>query len=194
MSGGPAERMSRTDQDDAYECNINGEALGHIGQALGIYAPPSSTEESDSDADDAEDAHDGGRKGVNTAAKLTGRNGPAKSTAAVSSSTEDAAAAGGGKDDGKGDEKQEDGLMPLGDIAWWLMMFPFYEKEFDMIEVVASSAFGAEEEDGDDSDDEEEEGEGEGEGDDVEGVEGDDNSDSDSGDGESIAAAMAGTE
>ena len=48
--------------------------------------------------------------------------------------------------------------MTSSDLVWWVMLFPFFEKEFDMVEVVASSVFC---DDGSDSDD----GEGQGGGD-----------------------------
>lgn len=48
------------------------------------------------------------------------------------------------------DEEGMDG-MAMSDLVWWIMLFPFFEREFDMVEVVASSVFG--EDDDSDSDD-----------------------------------------
>lgn len=54
-------------------------------------------------------------------------------------------------------KKQEDGdaagqKLSLEDMIWWLMMFPFFEKEFDMVGVVGAGLF-AEEDSDVDSDD-----------------------------------------
>lgn len=43
-----------------------------------------------------------------------------------------------------------EGGMTLSDLVWWIMLFPFFEEEFEIVEVVASSVFGDE---GSDSDD-----------------------------------------
>ena len=40
--------------------------------------------------------------------------------------------------------------MTVSDLVWWIMLLPFFEDEFEIVEVVASSVFGDE---GSDSDD-----------------------------------------
>lgn len=54
-------------------------------------------------------------------------------------------------DDSEDDSEDAKGGMTMSDLVWWIMLFPFFEREFDMVEVVASSVFG--EDDDSDSDD-----------------------------------------
>lgn len=99
-----------SDQDDVFDCNVDGPALAAVGRALGLHTADSE--------DDGQDQHEG------------------------RSSLES---------DGLGGKSaKHDGGMTVSDLVWWVMLFPFFEKEFDMVEVVASSVFG---EDGSDSDD-----------------------------------------
>lgn len=113
-----------------FDCNVDGPALAAVGRALGLHTdPPTSDSESNSDSDDNQDRPSRTKeKGVLAAA---------------------AAAAAEG-------EREGDGGMTLSDLVWWVMLFPFFEKEFDMVDVVASSVFGDDESDSDDGEGESE--------------------------------------
>ena len=110
-----------SDQEDVFDCNVDGPALAAVGRALGLHTDPVAP---DSDSDEQE--------------LQEGRSsqGPER----------------------HGGEGAKHGGMTSSDLVWWVMLFPFFEKEFDMVEVVASSVFC---DDGSDSDD----GEGQGGGD-----------------------------
>lgn len=112
-----------SDQEDVFDCNVDGPALAAVGRALGLHTDPVAP---DSDSDEQEQ-----RKG-RSSQELGGH--------------------------GEGGEKH--GGMTLSDLVWWVMLFPFFEKEFDMVEVVASSVFGDEDSDSDDGEGQDDDGSG----------------------------------
>lgn len=119
------------DEDDAFDCNVDVEALAKIGRSLGLQFSPQTSAEPDvnSEIDGNEDLR-----------KIGAANGGISA---------------------QGDsERWEDGAegyrgMGEEDLVWWLLMFPFFDKEFDMVEVVASSVFGGDEGSNEDSEDDE---------------------------------------
>lgn len=106
------------DQEDVFDCNVDGPALEAVGRALGLHTDPLPSSNS---------LH---------------ANGNGQESKRSENISEDIA--GGG--------------MTLSDLVWWIMMFPFFEKEFDMVDVVASSVFGDDSDDSDDSDEDSEKG------------------------------------
>ncbi|CAN0432273.1 unnamed protein product, partial [Ectocarpus fasciculatus] len=120
------------DQDDVFDCNVNGPALAAVGRALGLHTedPPTPDSESDSSSVDGGDV----RMKDSGARPSASEKGP-----------------GMGLDAADGEAGKGVGSMTLSDLVWWLLLFPFFEKEFDVVEVVASSVFG--DDDADDSDD-----------------------------------------
>lgn len=98
-----------SDQEDVFDCNVDGPALAAVGRALGLHTDPVAPDsDSDSDSDEQEEL------------------------------------------EGHGEGGAKHGGMTLSDMVWWVMLFPFFEKEFDMVEVVASSVFGDDASDSDD--------------------------------------------
>lgn len=96
------------DQEDVFDCNVDGPALAAVGQALGLHYEPTALESP---------GGNNGEQGLDLKEA-------------------------GGLGCGEG--------MTVSDLVWWIMLFPFFEEEFDIVEVVASSVFGDE---GSDSDD-----------------------------------------
>ncbi|CBN75598.1 hypothetical protein Esi_0148_0039 [Ectocarpus siliculosus] len=120
------------DQEDVFDCDVNGPALAALGRALGLHTedPPTSDSDSDSASDDGGDV----RMKDSGARPSASAKGPEKEP-----------------DTADGEPGKGIGSMTQSDLVWWLLLFPFFEKEFDVVEVVASSVFG--EDDLDDSDD-----------------------------------------
>ena len=104
-----------SDQEDVFDCNVDGPALAAVGRALGLHTDPVAP---DSDSDEQEKEQQDGRSSQQL--------------------------------EGHGEGGAKNGGMTLSDLVWWVMLFPFFEKEFDMVEVVASSVFGDDASDSDD--------------------------------------------
>lgn len=121
--------MLTGDEEDVHDANIDEVALSAIGEALGIHIP--SLRESDS-GDEQE-----------VPVLISGADGTAE--------------AGAGAGDA-GDRGGEGSRLMVEHLVWWLMMFPFFEKEFDIVGVVGSCIFGEDgySDDEDDSNDEDE--------------------------------------
>ena len=90
------------DQEDVFDCNVNGPALAAVGRALGLHTeedlPPASESDSESDSE----SEQGGREKAKRQSSQKREGGEVES------------AAGGG---GRGEE--EDGGMTLSDLVWW---------------------------------------------------------------------------
>lgn len=92
------------DQEDVFDCNVNGPALAAVGRALGLHTeedlPPSSDADSDSDSDS--DAQGGRREQKKRPSLQKEKKGDEMALKAEGGMTE------GG-----------DGGMTLSDLVWW---------------------------------------------------------------------------
>lgn len=91
------------DQEDVFDCNVDGPALAAVGRALGLHTEDPDVPPSDADSDADSDGGDGGDLRKSGKKNLSQQRVVAKDSE---------------KEGGPGDEESGGG-MTLSDLVWW---------------------------------------------------------------------------